>query len=126
MFLNVTYLDEDPTPYVYSIPPSTSPDGSARQPQIVLEPFGPDKDALFDEDAQPADIPAPQKGSVNLILSIDEAEDLARRLVLVVQAAKQGVFSTMGEELKRFTREKRLQEAWNALMNEDGGPTEGK
>lgn len=122
MFLNVNYMDESPTPYVWSVPPTTSSDGAARAPKIVIEPFGPDRDALFDEEADLTEVQIPvEKGSVSLNLSLDEAEELARRLVVVVQAAKQGVYSTMGEELKKFTRTKRLQEAWDALMNEDDG-----
>ncbi|BBY41681.1 hypothetical protein MMAN_58150 [Mycobacterium mantenii] len=50
--------------------------------------------------------------------SIGEAEELARRLVVVVQAAKQGRFSNIGEELNRFTKEKRLQEAWETLIGD--------
>lgn len=116
MFLSVTYLDNEPGPYVWSIPPSTPSD----EPKVMLEPFGPDKSALFDEDADPADMPAPEKGSVNLTLSLAEAEELARRLVVVVQAAKRGVYSTMGEELKKYTHDKRLKDAWDALMDDDG------
>lgn len=120
MFLNVTYLDNDPTPSVYSIPPGKARDGSEREASIMVDPFGPDKAAMFEDGYDPATAPAPEKASVSLNLSMAEAEELALRLVVVVQAAKQGRFSNIGEELNRFTKENRLKEAWDTLMGDAG------
>ncbi|WP_422745190.1 hypothetical protein ACN27E_23620 [Mycobacterium sp. WMMD1722] len=114
----MTYLDNDATPSVWSIPPSTTREGEDREPSIMAQPFGPDTEAVFEEGFDMSTLPPPEKGSVSLNLSIAEAEELARRLVIVVQAAKQGTYSNMGEELQRFTREKRLNEAWQALMDD--------
>ncbi|BBY35898.1 hypothetical protein MMAN_00320 [Mycobacterium mantenii] len=118
MFLTVTYLDDDPKPSVYSIPPGKTADGSEREAIITVEPFGPDTAAAFEEGFDLSAAPAPEKGRVSLNFSIGEAEELARRLVVVVQAAKQGRFSNIGEELNRFTKEKRLQEAWETLIGD--------
>lgn len=121
MFLHVSYLDDEPTPSVFSIPPGKSRDGSAREATIVVDPFGPDRAAMFEEgyEFDPDNVPKAEKAGITLNLSVAEAEELARRLVLVVQAAKRGEFSGMGEELNRHTREMRLQEAWDALMADD-------
>ncbi|WAC89708.1 hypothetical protein [Mycobacterium sp. Aquia_213] len=121
MFLHVSYLDNEPTPSVFSIPLSKSPGGSTREATIVVDPFGPDRAAMFEEgyEFDPDNVPTPEKAGISLNLSLAEAEELARRLVLVVQAAKQGEFSGMGEELNRHTRETRLKESWDALMADD-------
>ncbi|ABM15131.1 hypothetical protein [Mycolicibacterium vanbaalenii] len=120
MFLSVTYMDNEPTPSVYSTPPRKSAGGDDRGATITVHPFGPDVAAMFEDGyVAPVPLPEPEKGSVSINLSLAEAEELARRLVVVVQAAKQGIYSNMGEQLKRYTREKRLNEAWQALMSED-------
>ena len=116
MFLSVTYLDNEPDPFVYSIPPNKDRD---REASITVEPFGPDKSGMFDDDFDLSAAPKPEKGSTTINLSIAEAEELARRLFVVVQAAKQGIYSTMGEELVKFSREKGLKDAWDALMSDD-------
>ncbi|PJE02352.1 hypothetical protein [Mycobacterium sp.] len=120
MFLSLTYRDNDSTPTVYSIPPRRSSDGD-REASIVVQPFGPDVAAAFEDDYDPATpLPEPQSGTIWMDLSMAEAEELARRLVTVVQAAKRGIFSNMGEELNRYTREKRFQDAWDALIEGNG------
>lgn len=61
---------------------------------------------MFEEGYDPATTPPdPQSGTVWMDLSLAEAEELARRLVLVVHAAKLGIYSNMGEELNRYVLE---------------------
>lgn len=116
MFLTVTYLDDNVTPYVWSVPL----DGANGEAKVLIEPFGPDKSAMFADGAEldPNDFPPPEKGSTTLTMSLAEAEELARQLVIVVQGARGGTYSNMGEALKRYTKEKRLNEAWETLMSQ--------
>jgi hypothetical protein len=116
MFLSVTYLDDGSTPFVYSIPPRKDPDGSTQPAQVTILPFGSDLDP-----AKPKPDLAtykPDKGSTTLTLSVEEAEELALQLVTVVQAAKSGHYSALGEELNAHRRSEGFRKAWEVLMSE--------
>jgi len=90
--LILSYLDDDPTPVVYSMPPYVDSDGDQRPAKITV------------------------------FFSVDEAEELARKLIGVVLAARESVYSERGHEQVRFSREEDLRLAWRTLgLGESGG-----
>ncbi|WP_396929186.1 hypothetical protein [Mycolicibacterium sp.] len=119
--LILSYLDDEhPEPVVYSTPPRIDSDGDEQPAQITIQPWGPAPLARdFDPD-NPPPIPNPEKARITMYFSLEEAEALARKLVEVVVAAKDGIYSAEGEELVRYIREKDLNDAWTALgLNDD-------
>lgn len=114
--LILSYLDDEyPDPVVYSTPPRIDSDGDDQPAQVTIQPWGPPSlPRDFDPDA-PTPIPEPEKARITMFFSLEEAEALARKLVEVVVAAKDGVYSAEGEELVRYIREKDLNDAWKAL-----------
>jgi hypothetical protein len=117
-----SYYDEDASPAVYSNPPHEDEDGDIQPAQVVLHPWGPDpmkelkRLQWSPEDGTPP--PAPpvrEKSRTVMYLSIDEAEELARKLIEVVLAAKDGVYSVFGHHMAEYSREQNLRDAWKAL-----------
>lgn len=111
--LILSYLDDDSTPVVYSTPPRTDSDGDERPAQITVQPWGPEIVDL--ENFDPQAPPEPKPTHITMYFSVDEAEVLARKLLEVVLAAKEGVYSDLGHELVAYSREKDLNDAWRAL-----------
>ena len=123
-----SYLDDDALPAVYSNPPREDPDGTVEPAQVVLHPWGPDPmEQLKRLEPQPDGtlLPPPdvEKSRVVMYFSIDEAEVLARKLLEVVLAARDGVYSEFGHHMAEYSREQDLKDAWRALgfdpMDED-------
>lgn len=110
--LILSYLDDESAPVVYSTPPRVGSDGDERPAQVTLQPWGPE---IIDPEKIDQPLPEPVATHITMLFSLDEAEILARRLIEVVLAAKEGVYSDVGHELVAFSREKDLNDAWRAL-----------
>jgi hypothetical protein len=115
--------DEDPPLVVYSNPPRPDGNGRVHPAQITVQPWSPEIPTADEFDP---DTPVPvsvEKTHITMYFSIDEAAELARKLIEVVLAAKDGVYSELGIELAQYSREKDLNDAWKALGLSDDTDT---
>ena len=94
-------MEDDSTPYVFSMPPHLDNEGDEVAACVSVRPFGKDS----------------RDASINM--SIDEAEELARQLVAVVTDARKGRFSEHGVQVAEDMRLQDLKEAWLILGIED-------
>ena len=101
MFVSTFRIEDDQTPYVFSMPPHLDNEGDDVAAYVSVRPFGKDS-----RDA-------------SISMSIDEAEELARQLVAVVTDARNGRFSEHGVKIAEDMRLQDLKEAWLVLGIED-------
>jgi hypothetical protein len=94
-------MEDDSTPYVFSMPPHLDSKGDEVAANVSVRPFGKDS------------------RDVAITMSIDEAEELARQLVAVVTDAREGRFSEHGVKVAEDMRLQDLKEAWLDLGIED-------
>jgi hypothetical protein len=94
-------MEDDQTPYVYSMPPHIDSEGDEVAAHVSVRPFGKDS------------------RDVAINMSIDEAEELARQLVALVTDAREGRFSEHGVKVAEDMRLQDLKEAWLVLGIED-------
>lgn len=113
--LILSFLDDESSPVVYSTPPRVDSDGDPQPAQITVQPWGP-QPWEFTSGPPPRE---PDKTRITMYFSIGEAEALARKLLEVVVAAKEGVYSREGHELVEFSRQNDLDTAWRVLGLED-------
>ncbi len=101
MLVSTFRIEDDQTPYVFSMPPHLDNEGDDVAAYVSVRPFG--------------------KGSrdASISMSIDEAEELARQLVAVVTDARNGRFSEHGVKIAEDMRLQDLKEAWLVLGIED-------
>ena len=101
MLVSTFRIEDDRTPYVFSMPPHLDNEGDDVAAYVSVRPFG--------------------KGSrdASISMSIDEAEELARQLVAVVTNAREGRFSEHGVKVAEDMRLQDLKEAWLVLGIED-------
>jgi hypothetical protein len=95
--IQVSYMDHSSTPEVYSAPPYVDSDDKERPAKIVVQPWGPTK---HDAEAQ-------SLTTVTLYYSIEEAEALGKQILAVVEAARRGQYSPVGEELANMSGRRR-------------------
>jgi hypothetical protein len=100
MLVSTFRMEDDRTPYVFSMPPHLGSEGDELAAYVSVRPFG--------EDSR----------DVSINMSIDEAEELARQLVAVVTDARKGRFSEHGVKIAEDMREQE-KEAWLVLGIED-------
>jgi len=101
MLVSTFRIEDDRTPYVFSMPPHLDNEGEEVAACVSVRLFGKDsRDASFD-------------------MSIVEAEELARQLVAVVTDARKGRFSEHGVQVAEDMRLQDLKEAWLILGIED-------
>ena len=106
MLVSTFRIEDDRTPYVFSMPPHIDAEGDEVAAYVSVRPFGKDsRDALIN-------------------MSVDEAEELARQLVAVVTDARKGRFCEHGVQMAEDMREQDLKEAWLVLGIEDMGDGE--
>jgi hypothetical protein len=101
MLVSTFRIEDDRTPYVFSMPPRLDNEGEEVAACVSVRPFGKDS----------------RDASINM--SIDEAEELARQLVAVVTDARKGRFSDHGIQITEELREQDLKQAWLVLGIED-------
>jgi hypothetical protein len=101
MLVSTFRMEDDQTPYVFSMPPHLDNEGDEVAACVSVRPFGKDS----------------RDASINM--SIDEAEELARQLVAVVTDARKGRFSEHGVQVAEDMRLQDLKEAWLILGIED-------
>ena len=101
MLVSTFRIEDDRTPYVFSMPPHVDAEGEEIAARVSVRPFGKDS----------------RDASINM--SIDEAEELARQLVAVVTDARKGRFSEHGVQVAEDMRLQDLKEAWLILGIED-------
>jgi hypothetical protein len=102
MLVSTFRLEEDRTPYVFSMPPHLDSGGDqVAAAYVSVRPLGKDS------------------RDVSINMSIDEAEELARQLVAVVTDARKGRFSEQGVKIAEDMREQDLKEAWLVMGVED-------
>jgi len=101
MFVSTFRNEDDKTPYVLSMPPHLDSAGDEIPAYVSVRPFG------------------KESRDVAINMSIDEAEDLARQLVVVVTDAREGRFSEHGVKITEDLREQDLKQAWLVLGIED-------
>ena len=106
MLVSTFRIEDDRTPYVFSMPPHLDSEGDEVAACVSVRPFGKDS----------------RDASINM--SIDEAEELARQLVAVVTDARKGRFCEHGVQMAEDVREQDLREAWLVLGIEDLGDGE--
>jgi hypothetical protein len=94
-------MEDDPTPYVFSMPPHLDSEGDEVAAYVSVRPFGKDS------------------RDVAITMSIDEAEELARQLVAVVTDARESRFNEHGVKAAEDMRLQDLKEAWLVLGIED-------
>ena len=103
MLVSTFRIEDDRTPYVFSMPPHIDSEGDEVAACVSVRPFGKDsRDAWIN-------------------MSVDEAEELARQLVVVVTDAREGRFSEHGVKVAEDMRLQDLKEAWLVLGIEDLG-----
>ena len=106
MLVRTFRMEDDQTPYVFSMPPHLDSEGEEVAAYVSVRPFGKDsRDALIN-------------------MSVDEAEELARQLVAVVTDARKGRFSEHGVQIAEDLRVQDLKEAWLVVGIEDLGDGE--
>lgn len=93
--LILSFLDDNNDELtVYSTPPYTDSDGKEREAKITVQPWGPKVTS------KNLDRPVKQQPThVTMYFSIVEAEALAQEILQVVNAAKKGDYSEVGELL---------------------------
>ena len=101
MLVSTSRMEDDQTPYVFSMPPHIDSEGDEVAAYVSVRLFGKDS----------------RDASINM--SVDEAEELARQLVAVVTDARQGRFSEHGVKVAEDMRLQDLKEAWLILGIED-------
>jgi hypothetical protein len=101
MLVSTFRIEDDRTPYVFSMPPHLDNDGDDVAAYASVRPFGKDS----------------RDASINM--SIDEAEELGRQLVAVVTDARNGRFSEHNVQIAEDMREQDLKQAWLVLGIED-------
>ena len=101
MLVSTFRMEDDRTPYVFSMPPHLDNQGDDVAAYVSVRPFGKDS-----RDA-------------SISMSIDEAEELARQLVAVVTDAREGRFSEHGVKVAEDMRLQDLKEAWLVQGIED-------
>ena len=101
MLVSTFRIEDNPTPYVFSMPPHLDSEGDEVAAYVSVRPFGKDS------------------RDVAITMSIDEAEELARQLVGVVTDAREGRFSEHGVKVAEDMRVQDLKEAWLVLGIED-------
>jgi hypothetical protein len=94
-------MEDDRTPYVFSVPPHLDSEGDEVAAYVSVRPFG------------------KNSRDVSINMSMDEAEELARQLVAVVTDAQKGRFGEHGVKIAEDLREQDLKEAWLVLGIED-------
>ncbi|OBK12977.1 hypothetical protein A5637_20705 [Mycolicibacterium fortuitum] len=110
MHLQVSYYDDEPPFVAYSSPPETDADGTEREADITVVPFGPDTTRMHE-----GIMPEYMKASIQFSLTLGEAEELALRLMELVLAAREGKYSEYGLHMVEFSRKEDLRNAWLAL-----------
>jgi hypothetical protein len=106
MLVSTFRIEDDRTPYVFSMPPHVDAEGEEIAARVSVRPFGKDS----------------RDASINM--SIVEAEELARQLVAVVTDARKGRFSEHGVQIAEDLRVQDLKEAWLVVGIEDPGDGE--
>jgi hypothetical protein len=106
MLVSTFRIEDDRTPYVFSMPPHIDNEGEEVAACVSVRPFGKDS----------------RDASINM--SIDEAEELARQLVAVVTDARKGRFGEHGVQIAEDLRVEDLKETWLVLGIEDLGDGE--
>jgi hypothetical protein len=101
MLVSTFRMEDDPTPYVLSMPPHLDSEGDEVAAYVSVRPFGKDS------------------RDVAINMSFDEAEELARQLVAVVTDAREGRFSEQGVKVAEDMSLQDLKEAWFVLGIED-------
>ena len=101
MLVSSFRMEDDQTPYVFSMPPHIGSEGDEVAAYVSVRLFGKDS------------------RDVAINMSIDEAEELARQLVAVVTDARKGRFSEHGVQVAEDMRLQDLKEAWLILGIED-------
>ena len=101
MLVSTFRMEDDQTPYVFSMPPHIDSEGDEVAAYVSVRPFGKDS------------------RDVAINMSIDEAEELARQLVAVVTDAREGRFSEHGVKVAEDMRLQDLKEAWLVQGIED-------
>jgi len=101
MLVSTFRMEDDQTPYVFSMPPHLDNEGEEVTACVSVRPFGKDS------------------RDVAINMSIDEAEELARQLVAVVTDARGGRFGEHGVKVAEDMRLQDLKEAWLVLGIED-------
>ena len=101
MLASTFRMEDDQTPYVFSMPPHIDTEGDEVAAYVSVRLFGKDS------------------RDVAINMSIDEAEELARQLVAVVTDARQGRFSEHGVKVADDMRLQDLKDAWLVLGIED-------
>jgi hypothetical protein len=101
MLVSTFRIEDDRTPYVFSMPPHLDNEGDEVAACVSVRPFGKDS------------------RDVAINMSIDEAQELARQLVAVVTDARGGRFSEHGVQVAEDMRLQDLKEAWLILGIED-------
>lgn len=71
------------------MPPRIDSDGDQRPAQITVQPWGPE--IIDPENFDPQNPPEPKPTHITMFFSVEEADALARKLVEVELAAKEGV-----------------------------------
>ena len=100
MLVSTFRMEDNPTPYVFSMPPHLDSEGDEVAAYVSVRPFGKDS------------------RDVAINMSIDEAEELARQLVAVVTDAREGR-REHGVKVAEDMRVQDLKEAWLVLGIED-------
>ena len=101
MLVSTFRMEDDQTPYVFSMPPQLDSEGDEVAACVSVRLFGKDS------------------RDVAINMSIDEAEELARQLVAVVTDAREGRFREHGVQVAEDMRLQDLKEAWLAQGIED-------
>src|SRR5215813_11824448 len=101
MLVSTFRIEDDRTPFVFSMPPQLDSEGEEVAACVSVRPFGKDS----------------REASINM--SIGEAEELVRQLVAVVTDARKGRFSEHGVQIAEDLREQDLKDAWLVLGIED-------
>ena len=101
MLVSTFRMEDDQTPYVFSMPPHIDSEGDEVAAYVSVRLFGKDS------------------RDVAINMSIDEAQELARQLVAVVTDARGGRFGEHGVKVAEDMRLQDLKEAWLVLGIED-------
>ncbi|MGY4713029.1 hypothetical protein ACXDF8_26355 [Mycolicibacterium sp. CBM1] len=103
------YYAESASPFVFSSPPRTFPDGDVLPAVIRIYPFG-EGDRGDHETG---------RATMSWALSIDEAAELATALMECVAAAKRGEYSSYGEVLREAAERSEVEDA-RAVLRQAG------
>lgn len=103
------YYAESASPFVYSMPPRTGPDGDVSPAGIRIYPFGQGDRG----DATSG------RATMSWALSMEEAAELAAALTECVAAAKKGEYSSYGEVLHEAVEKSYIEDA-RAVLRQAG------